>query len=142
MLKIYYNKIFFINLLNIIPQSFNLMDPLTLATAAYTLAKPFLEKTGEGVARKVGEDIWNMIKVPFARKGKENVEVLAAADHKGFIKQLEIQLQQDEELTDRLRKLVSNSQNLLSGNFQQTINSHGDVEKQINIQTNSGNIQM
>jgi hypothetical protein len=118
------------------------MDILTLATAAYTLAKPFLDKTGERVARKVGEDIWNLIKMPFAQKGKENIEALAVTDHEAFTKELENQLRQDEKFANQLRELVGSSQNLLSGNFQQNINSYGDVEKQINIQINSGNIQM
>ncbi|MDP9077080.1 MAG: hypothetical protein M3O71_06625 [Bacteroidota bacterium] len=118
------------------------MDILTLAVTAFTLAKPFLDKTGEGVARKVGEDIWSLIKSPFVKKGKENVEGLATTDQEAFTKELETLLRQDEGFAQQLRELVTNSQNLLSGNFQQNINSYGDVEKQINIQTNSGNIQM
>lgn len=118
------------------------MDILTLAATAYVLSKPFLEKTGEGVARKVGEDIWNLIKKPFIKKGADNVEELAISDQESFTKDLEQQLRGDEVLLKELTELVNNSQNLLSGNFQQNIVSHGTVEKQINIQTNSGSIQM
>lgn len=118
------------------------MDILTLASTAYILSKPFLDKTGEGVARKVGEDIWSLIKMPFAKKGKENIEELAVNDHVAFTKELEQQLQQNDSLARQLSELVTNSQNLLSGNFQQNINSYDKVEKQINIQTNSGSIQM
>ena len=118
------------------------MDILTLATTAYILSKPFLEKTGEGIARKVGEDIWNLIKTPFVKKGTDNIEELAISDQDGFTKDLELQLKDDESLVKELTKLVNNSQNLLNGNFQQNIVSHGTVEKQINIQTNSGPIQM
>ena len=46
------------------------MEILTLATTALTLAKPFLEKIGEGTSRKIGEDIWNLIKKQFQRKEK------------------------------------------------------------------------
>jgi hypothetical protein len=118
------------------------MDILTLATTAYVLAKPFLDKTGEGVARKVGEDIWNFIKLPFLKKGKQDIELSAITDQETFTKELEEQLKQDNGLASQLLELVTNSQNLLSGNFQQNINSYDKVEKQINIQTNSGNIQM
>jgi len=118
------------------------MDILTLAATAYVLSKPFLEKTGEGVARKVGEDIWNLIKKPFIKKGTDNIEEVAISDQETFTKDLEQQLQQDETFAKELIDLVSHSQNLLSGNFQQNIISNGKVEKQINIQTNSGPIQM
>ncbi|MET3115719.1 hypothetical protein AAKU52_003476 [Pedobacter sp. CG_S7] len=118
------------------------MDILTLATTAYILSKPFLEKTGEGIARKVGEDIWNLIKMPFIEKGDENVERLAISNQETFTKDLEQQLQHDEEFALQLSELVSKSQNVLSGKFQQNINSHGEIGKQINIQTNSGSIQM
>ena len=118
------------------------MDILTLATTAYVLSKPFLEKTGEGVARKVGEDIWSLIKKPFIKKGTENIEQLAISDQETFTKDLEKQLEDDEALFKELIELVNNSHNLLNGNFQQNIISHGTVEKQINIQTNSGPIQM
>lgn len=118
------------------------MDILTLASTAYILSKPFLEKTSEGIARKVGEDIWNLIKQPFIKKGKKNIEALATADQEAFTKELEQQLLHDDALAHRLSELVTNYQNLLSGNFQQNINTYDKVERQINIQTNSGNIQM
>ncbi|KQC02024.1 hypothetical protein [Pedobacter sp. Hv1] len=118
------------------------MDILTLASTALILAKPFLEKTQEGVARKVGEDIWNLIKMPFTKKGKDHTEDLAITDEEQFKKELEQHLHQDEEFAKQLSNLVNQSQNLLSGNFQQNINSYDKVEKQINIQTNTGSINM
>lgn len=118
------------------------MDILTLASTAFVLAKPFLEKTQEGVARKVGEDIWNLIKTPFTKKGKNQVEALANTDQEVFKKELEQYLLEDETFAKQLSELINQSQNLLSGNFQQNINSYDKVEKQINIQTNSGTIQM
>lgn len=113
-----------------------------LALAAYNLAKPFLEKTGEGVARKVGEDIWNLIKKPFQDDGHSDIESLAITDETEFKTQLEQKLFSDENLKNELSTMVQKAEFELSGNFQQNINSYGDVEKQINIQTNSGNIQM
>ncbi len=118
------------------------MDIITLASTAYIFAKPFLEKTGEGIARKIGEDIWNLIKKPFIEKGTESIETTATADPEAFTKELQKHLQDDEAFAAQLTELLSNSQNLLSGNLQQNINSYGKIEKQINIQTYSGNIQM
>lgn len=118
------------------------MDILTLASTAYILSKPFLEKTGEGVARKVGEDIWNLIKSPFVKKGKDDIEALAISDKEAFTKELQQQLQDDPELTKQLTELVNNSQNLLSGNFQQNINSYGEVAKQVNVQIVNGGITL
>jgi len=113
-----------------------------LAIAAYNLAKPFLEKTGEGVARKAGEDIWNLIKKPFQEEGHTDIESLALTNEPNFKVQLEKKLSEDEMLRNALTDIVQKAELELSGNFQQNINSYGDVEKQINIQTNSGNIQM
>lgn len=118
------------------------MDILTLASTAFILAKPFLEKTQEGVARKVGEDIWNLIKTPFTKKGKDKVEELAGTDQELFKTELQQYLLEDETFAKQLNELINQSQNLLNGNFQQNINSYDKVEKQINIQTNSGNIEM
>jgi len=118
------------------------MDILTLAATAYTLSKPFLEKAGEGAATKIGEDIWNIIKKPFQNKGKEDVETLAVTDESTFKSELTEHLKADEALAKDLEKLVAHSQVVLSGQFQQNINSYDKVEKQINIQSNSGNIQM
>ncbi|MCU0425750.1 MAG: hypothetical protein MUF71_09020 [Candidatus Kapabacteria bacterium] len=45
------------------------------AIMLYNFAKPFLVKTGESIAKKIGEDIWNHIKSSFSSKEeKELVE--------------------------------------------------------------------
>ena len=38
------------------------MEPITIITTALALATPYLAKTGEKVAEKIGEDVWNMLK--------------------------------------------------------------------------------
>jgi len=113
-----------------------------LALTAYNLAKPFLDKTGEGVARKVGEDIWTLIKKPFQSDKGDDIEAFALSNVNDFKAQLEKKLSEDVALREELDECINNAQLELSGNFQQNINSYGDIEKQINIQTNSGNIQM
>ncbi|RYD54395.1 MAG: hypothetical protein EOP56_19310 [Sphingobacteriales bacterium] len=117
------------------------MDITTLALTAYTLAQPFLTKTGEGIARKIGEDIWSIIKKPFVIKGVSNVEDSAITNKEDFQAQLQQELTNNPEFAAELQKQVMQAQTTLSGNFQQNISSE-NVEKQINIQQNTGNIQM
>lgn len=113
-----------------------------LVIAAYKLVKPFLEKAGESLAQKVGEDIWTLIKKPFQNDGENDIETLALTNEAEFKTQLEHKLTNDETFKNELATMVKKAELELNGNFQQNINSYGDVEKQINIQTNSGNIQM
>ena len=95
-----------------------------LAIAAYNLAKPFLEKTGEGIARKVGEDIWNLIKKTFHESGQSDIETLALTNESNFKTQLEQKLATDEALKTTLASMVQKAEMELSGNFQQNINSY------------------
>lgn len=142
------NQIFSLNinfiLILIIHNLYNLyfMDLPTLITSAFILVKPFLEKTQDGIARKIGEDVWNLIKKPFIKKGNDNIEDLAKTDLDTVKIELQKYLLEDEVFTKQLTDLVNQSNNLLSGNFQQNITSNDKVEKQINIQTNTGSIQM
>lgn len=117
------------------------MEPITLITAALTLASPFLVKTGEKIAGKVGEDIWELVKKPFSQEEKEKlftnlddpkkVELLK----KALIEKVSV----DDNYKSLLQKAVENSQ---GNNSQQNIQNQGNVEKQINIQNSSGSIQM
>ncbi len=119
------------------------MDIPTLALTALTLAKPFLEKTQEGMAKKIGEEIWTFIKKPFAQKTEDNVaEELAKSNEVEFTRQLEEKLRIDPEMVSKLTEIVNQAQTILNGNLQQNINSYEKIEKQVNIQNNTGNIQM
>jgi len=118
------------------------MDIATLALTAYALAKPFLEKTGEGVARKIGEDIWGVIKKPFAQKELPDPEGFALTDQNSFTLSLESELTNNPDLASELTAMVQKAQIQLGGNLQQNINNYDKVEKQINIQQNTGNITM
>ncbi len=55
------------------------MDAVTLVTTAIALASPFLLKSGEAMAEKIGEDLWNVIKKPFVKSGE--AEVFSALDY-------------------------------------------------------------
>jgi len=118
------------------------MDAITLATTALSLVGPFLEKTGEGVARKVGEDIWNFIKSPFVKDGKLSSSSDVPVDIEILRDNLIERIEADENFKNDLLSTVKAGQQELIGNFQQNIENREKVEKQINIQSNSGNIQM
>ena len=110
------------------------MEVTSLVLLAYSLAQPFLEKTQEGIARKIGEDIWTLMKKPFEKKGIKQVDQYAQEQKEDFKKELESELNKNEAFKVELQDLIEISQ--------QNLNNYGEVEKQINIQNNSGNISM
>jgi hypothetical protein len=120
------------------------MELITLATTALTLASPYLVKSGEKIAENIGEGIWNFIKKPFTSENdKKLISDLSINDNIEIIKaELINKLSKDPVFEAELRKAVENAQSQLINNAQQNINNSGEIEKQINIQQNSGNIQM
>ena len=120
------------------------MDPLTLITTAVTIATPYLIKSGEKFAEKVGEDAWKWIKESFAdekqKSAIENIEVEPNAEKLKNI--LLDRANTDNEFKEGLEAIVSKAQKDLNAYYQQNINNEGNIEKQINIQENTGNIQM
>src|SRR5690606_40077296 len=107
---------------------------------AYNFAKPIIEKSAEGLSAKIGEDIWTLIKSSFQKSGTKNIEKYAKDDPEEFKKQLETALLNDDALRASLQEKVEKAQIELSGSFQQNVNNHGTVDKQVNIQSNTGNI--
>ncbi len=117
------------------------MDIVTLATTALALAQPFLNKIGEGVSRKVGEDIWNLVKKPFT-KDKEVNETKLLENPEAFKQELIAKLNEDLSFQNELLSLVEKSQKELSNYTQQNINNNGNIEKQVNVGNITGNINL
>ena len=113
------------------------MDNITLATTALTLITPFLNKIGEGTARKVGEDIWNLLKSPFQTKNKI-IEEMGINDIKTIL--IEI-LNEDINFKNELESFVLNSQTNIE-NIHQTITNNGSIEKQVNVGNITGNVSL
>lgn len=113
------------------------MEILTLATTALALVNPFLQKIGEGTSRKIGEDIWNLIKKPFDTKQK-NIEELNPEDLKNEL--IEI-LKTDGTFKKELEEFILNVQPTTES-VTQNINNNAVVEKQANIGNNIGNISL
>jgi hypothetical protein len=118
------------------------MEPITLITAAITLATPYLLKTGESIAESIGEEIWKLIKKPFtndietqftidieSKEGKDKLTTLLLAE-----------TNKDPLFKAELETAVDKGQKALNALYQQNVKNYGTVEKQVNIQTNSGNI--
>lgn len=118
------------------------MELLTLASSAIGLSMPYLVKTGEAIAEKIGEDIWSLVKSIFSSEEQETVQnQLVNGENNDEIIQLLIdKLNERSDLKNQLETAVVKGQSELSNN--QTINNNGAIEKQININQNSGNIQM
>lgn len=117
------------------------MEIITLATTALTLAQPFLNKIGEGVSRKVGEDIWNLIKKPFT-KDKDVYETKLIENQEDFKNELVTKLNEDLSFRNELLTLVKKSQKELSNYTQQNIHNNGNIEKQVNVGNITGNINL
>lgn len=113
------------------------MEILTLATTALTLAKPFLEKIGEGTSRKIGEDIWNLIKKPFQRKEKE-IDKLSIQEIEEELVEI---LKEDTPFKEELESFVINAQSQIDS-VTQNIQNIGKIDKQVNIGSNIGNISL
>ncbi len=118
------------------------MELITLASSALGLAMPYLVKTGEAIAEKVGEDIWGLVKSLFSSEEQNTVQsqLLANQNNDDIVQLLIDRLNQNPELRTQLEDFVIKGQETLSNN--QTINNAGNVDRQINITQNSGNIQM
>lgn len=119
------------------------MDPITLATAAVAIAAPFLIKSGEKFAENIGEDLWKWIKNRFSKKEEEAICIDQQDGLEERLAKILIEkINSDSNFREQLETVVDKAQNNLQNNSQQNINNHGDIEKQIIIQENKGNITM
>lgn len=119
------------------------MDPISLTTLAISMATPFLNKTGEKIVEGVGEDIWKWIKSAFCENKKDAPTALTNNEDLAQVRALLLRkIENDSEFKDHLEHLVKKGQQTLNYCNQQIVNNNGEVQKQINITNNSGNIQL
>lgn len=116
------------------------MEPITIITTAIALASPYLAKTGEKVAEKIGEDVWNMLKKPFKEDRKKELfpESPNEKQLEKIKEELLLKIKDNESFKNELLQTIAEAKTNLN---QQNINNQGKVEKQINIQTNTGDIK-
>ncbi|QBN17784.1 hypothetical protein [Flavobacterium nackdongense] len=120
------------------------MEPITLITSAITLATPYLIKSGEKIAEGIGEEIWNLIKKPFTKKDESvlAIDITQQEEKDKLINLLSEEIEKDIDFKIELQTAVEKGEKQLNAYYQQNINNNGNIEKQINIQHNNGNIQM
>jgi hypothetical protein len=120
------------------------MEPITLITSAIALATPYLIKSGEKIAEGIGEEIWSLIKKPFTKKEETEFSIdITKEEKKGkLIALLSEEIEKDNNFKIELQAAVDKGEKQLNAYYQQNIRNNGNIEKQINIQQNSGNIQM
>lgn len=120
------------------------MEPISLITNALTLATPYLLKTGESIAEKVGEDIWKVIKSPFTKKedAQFQFDINSQKEKDKFTEFLLEEIMKNKNFKQKLETAVKDGQRKLKTQYQQNVNNKGNIKKQINIQQNKGNIQM
>jgi hypothetical protein len=119
------------------------MEPITLITTAIALASPYLLKTGESIAEGIGEDIWELIKKQFTKDKVDQLSIdLYKQDKDKLMSLLLEEISKDNNFKQELNIAVQKGQKDLNVYYQQNINNNGEIDKQINIQHNSGNIQM
>ena len=120
------------------------MEIITLATAALSLATPFLVKAGEKISENVGESIWNLIKKPFTKREQEELEtdIQKNTDKEKIIEGIIAKLNSDQQYKVDLENAVNKAQQELATYYQQNITNNGDIEKQVNIQNVTGIINL
>jgi hypothetical protein len=118
------------------------MDIITLATAAISLATPFLVKTGEKIAEGIGKDIWNLLKKPFSKKEQEKLEadIQENSEKDKIIEVLIAKINSDQQYKAELENAVIEAQKSLTAYNQQKIINNGNIGKQVNVQNVTGNI--
>ncbi len=118
------------------------MEPITLITTALTLATPYLIKSGEKLAEGIGEDIWSWIKKPFTtEEEKEIVSNFEIDKDSEKLKTILLEkINDDIEFKQEFEAAVNNAQEQLNSYNQQNINNNASIEKQVNIQNLTGDI--
>lgn len=118
------------------------MEPITLITTAIAMATPYLVKAGESIAEGVGEDIWKLIKRPFTKdeESQFSIDINQEGQKDKLVNLLLKEVEKDNSFKRELEAAVAKGQNELNAYYQQNINNNGTIDKQINIQTNSGDI--
>lgn len=118
------------------------MEPITLITTAIAMVTPFVLKTGEAIAQKIGGEIWELIKKPFAKEKVLEFDISNEKNIQELVQILSQKIESDPKFREELQSAVEKGQKELNAYYQQNIINEGHVEKQINIQSNTGNITM
>ena len=120
------------------------MEPISAITTALTIATPYLIKTGEKFAESMGEDIWKWIKKPFTSEEEKVIisDFQLDGDSEKVKTILLEKMNYDIQFKEEFIKAINNAQKELNSYNQQNINNNAAIEKQINIQNLTGNVNL
>ena len=120
------------------------MEPMTIISTAISLLAPFLEKSGEKFAEKIGEDVWLWIKNAFSKQEKQHkLPKLNDIDLQEKLEKILLErITIDEKFKKEFEQEIEKTQKAIKSNYQQYVSNEEAVQKQIIIQENHGNIQM
>jgi len=120
------------------------MEPISLITTALALAAPYLVKSGEKFAEGVGEDIWKWIKKPFSTE--EEIQFISDFQFDRDSEKVKTlfaeKLRKDVLFKAEFEEVVDIAEKKLNSYNQQNINNHGAIEKQVNIQNLTGDVNL
>lgn len=119
------------------------MEIGTIITTTIALVSPYLVKSGEAMAKKIGEELWNTIKEPFTKKeDKALIKKVEAVPNKENLQLLEVELmdklQTDNQFFQKLSDKIKSIQKESSINFRQI--NQGD--KSLYFEKNEGTINI
>lgn len=117
------------------------MDPLTLITAAMTMLSPYLTKAGEKFSEEMGSSLWTWLKSKFSGEDKVPEEVTTEDTNKIQMALMQLITSNPsfaQELESKMNEIKS--QNSSSG--QMNVVNNGIVQKQSNVTTNNGTINL
>lgn len=124
------------------------MDISQIVIMVFSFATPFLLKSGEAIAEKLGEDVWSLLKRPFSEDAEKQLIEKVEKDPSNPQNKLMLQnafalkLEHDAELLNEVKGKLKHIQSEISSNSEQIINNWGKISTQINIKDNFAPIQI
>lgn len=118
------------------------MEPILLVTVALQVLSPFFKKAGDKFAEKIGEDVWRWIKMSFSGKKEPELPSTDGTGEEELKAVLFDRLSSDNKFRAELEEAIREAQSKLGIYHGLHVENSDKVEKQINIQNNTGNIIM
>lgn len=117
------------------------MEPLTLITATMTMLTPFLTKAGEKISEEMGSSLWSWLKSKFSNE--HNIpDAATSAD----VNKIQIALMQllstNPTFAQELEAKMNEIKNQNASVGQMNVVNNGTVQKQSNVTTNNGTINL
>lgn len=117
------------------------MEPLTLITAAMAMLTPFLTKAGEKISEEMGTSLWTWLKSKFSNE--HNIPDSATSEDTNKIQMALMQLiTSNPAFAEELEAKMNEIRNQNTSTGQMNVVNNGTVQKQSNVTTNNGTINL